>query len=61
MSSEQITHQALKQAVVNERGFSDRALHAELYRSLFGALDFDEQEHLRLARGDAASEQSVNT
>jgi para-nitrobenzyl esterase len=39
MSTEWISHAALKQAVLNERGFADQKLHARLYRGLFGDSD----------------------
>lgn len=35
MSSDRITHAALKQAVLEERGFVSTELHARLYRGLF--------------------------
>jgi len=51
MSSERVHHGALKQAVLQERGFTSKHLHARLYRGLFENNGFQEEEYLRL-RGD---------
>ena len=55
MSSEGITGPALKNAVLDERRFEQRALHARLYRALFQGRAFDEAEYRRLLGNAEAS------
>jgi hypothetical protein len=43
MSSEQVTRDALRNALLNETGWSDHALQAELYRELFGRHAFERE------------------
>jgi para-nitrobenzyl esterase len=52
MSPERVSHASLKQAVLNERGFEQHELHAQLYRGLFRGIDFSDDEYRALG-GDA--------
>ena len=55
MTSEQITRETLRSAVLHEAGFSDRGLQADLYRELFGRRAF-ERDFAPLQRaGESAS------
>ncbi len=48
MTTERITHAALKRAVLEETGFVNKPLHARLYRGLFEGNDYREDEYLGL-------------
>jgi para-nitrobenzyl esterase len=48
MSSELVTQESLKQAVLNERGFQTPGLHALLYRGLFQGAAFRADEYQRI-------------
>jgi para-nitrobenzyl esterase len=51
MSGEWVSRAALKRAVLQERGFSSKQLHARLYRGLFEGSDFRDEEYREL-RGE---------
>lgn len=55
MSSECVSHQTLKRAVLDERGFTRKELHAQLYRGLFRDLDWSEEDYRALLAGTTAS------
>jgi para-nitrobenzyl esterase len=48
MCSERIDRPGLRRAVVEETGFVNKGLHAQLYRGLFSGSGFDEAEYQRL-------------
>jgi para-nitrobenzyl esterase len=48
MSADWISRAALKQAVLSERGFAHKELHAQLYRGLFRGVDFRDDEYRML-------------
>jgi para-nitrobenzyl esterase len=55
MSPERVTHESLREALLNETGFETPGLHAQLYRGLFSGSAFREEEYRRLGGKPRAS------
>jgi para-nitrobenzyl esterase len=54
MSTDAITHEQLKQAVLTESGFTDQAMHCEIYVSLFRENGWSDAEYQSLGREGCA-------
>jgi hypothetical protein len=54
MSSDSITREQLKKALLSERGFTDQAMHCEIYVSLFRDNGWSDTEYQNLGREGCA-------